>query len=95
MLWLVTSALLASSPTTDVAAPRPHLGIQLDVGFPGGASAAVAFYPLRWLRFELGGAHNLAATGVRGGLTLSPLSTAVRPTLSLHAGHFPRGDLRP
>ena len=93
MLWLVTSALLASSPTNDVGTPRPHLGIQLDVGFPAGAGVAVAFGPWQWLRFELGAAHNSAATGVRGGLTLNPLRSVVRPTLSLHAGHFPKGNL--
>jgi hypothetical protein len=111
MLSAIACALLAASPTVDGgdvpsplvepparAAPpasRPHLGLQLDVGFPEGAGAALAFGPWHWLRLELGAAHNGAATGIRGGLTLSLFRTVVRPTLSAHAGHFPKGDLRP
>lgn len=111
MLSAITSAFLAASPSvaaspvesTHVSPPsagtltasRPQLGIQLDVGVPDGAAAVVALAPWRWLRLELGAAHNGAVAGFRGGVTLAPFSAFVRPTISLHAAHFPKGDFRP
>lgn len=111
MLFTIASAWLAASPSvaappaesayvsppsaSPVAAARPQLGIQFDVGVPDGAAAMVALAPWRWLRLEVGAAHNGAVAGFRGGVTLAPFSAFVRPTLSLHAEHFPKGDLRP
>jgi hypothetical protein len=90
MLVAIAAAWLAATPS--LAAPQ--LGLQVDVGVPDGAGAALTLTPWQWLRLDLGAAHNGAVVGIRGGVTLAPFATFIRPTLSLHAERFPEGDLR-
>ena len=92
---LPVPSLVAADVRAAPSSPTSHLGLQVDVGLPHGAGAALSFGPWRWLRLEVGAAHNGAAAGVRGGLTVAPLRSFIRPTLSAQAGTFPKGDIRP
>lgn len=69
-----------------------RVGISVDAGLPEGIGAELTVRPFSWLSLQLGAASNGAAAGVRGGVVFAPLRTFLRPTLSVHAGHFVEGD---
>jgi hypothetical protein len=73
-----------SSGTTD----KLGLGVMLDVGAPDGIGLSVAVRPIRWLRINAGLATNTLSVGVRGGISLLPLSSIVSPSLNLDVGHY-------
>src|SRR5689334_21378297 len=50
----------------------PHLGLQGEVGAPGGATLALVGRPWHFLRANAGLAWNYFGFGVKGGLTLVP-----------------------
>lgn len=94
---LTSLTLLAAAPSvSDVGETRvsqhSRLSLAFDVGAPEGAGASISFAAFPFLRLQLGVAYNAIAPGMRGGVTLVPFATFVRPTLSLHAGHFEPGD---
>jgi len=73
--------------------PGKKFGLGLDIGAPQGAGLTVLFRPWWWLEFNAGLAYNVIGTGIRGGLTVSPVRFPVRPTLSFDLGHYFSGDL--
>lgn len=70
----------------------PHIGLQLDAGAPHGAGVSLVYRPWRAIRLSLGGAYNLASYGIRGGVSLVPISFAIAPTLNFEVGHFFPGN---
>ena len=77
-------------PATSRALPR--LGVMVDVGLPDGAGASLLYRPLPGLRLAVGGMTNAVSAGLRAGLTLEPLRTFVRPSLTLEGGHYFEGN---
>jgi hypothetical protein len=85
----------ASAPPEVEAAPSPSeasnklgLGVMLDVGAPDGVGVSAVIRPVRWLRLNAGLTTNTLSIGVRGGLSLVPLSTFVSPSINLDVGHY-------
>jgi hypothetical protein len=77
----------------DVAPPNPlKFGVMVDLGVPDGIGASGVVRPLPWVRAHLGLVTNTISLGVRGGVSLLPLSTFVSPSLNLDAGHYFGGD---
>jgi hypothetical protein len=66
----------------------PHLGLMAGIGVPDGATAALAWRPVRALRVEAGVAHNYISPGLRAGLTYIPFRSWATPTLGIGYGHF-------
>ncbi len=64
------------------------LGAMLDVSAPEGIGISAVVRPVRWLRINAGVATNTLSLGVRGGVTLVPLSSFISPSISLDAGHY-------
>src|SRR5688572_24112483 len=93
VLVLALAAAIASPAAT--AQAEGWLGVTVDAGVPDGASAAVVVRPVSRLRLHAGATHNAISTGMRGGITLSPLRTWFSPTLSLDVGAYPEGDANP
>jgi hypothetical protein len=85
---LTTPALVGS----EVRAESWQLGASADVGVPDGAAASLTLSPISLVRVQAGVSHNLVSPGVRAGITLVPLQTWVRPTVSLDLGHYWEGD---
>ncbi len=86
-----------AEPSLTARAERGHrrFGVTVDAGVPDGAQAALVFRPIRALRVHAGGGYNLVSKGVRGGLTLAPLSSWFSPTLSIDVGRYFEGDANP
>lgn len=73
--------------------PNPlKFGVMLDVGAPDGIGASGVVKPLSWLRLHAGATTNTISFGLRGGVSLLPLSTFVAPSLNAEAGHYFGGD---
>jgi hypothetical protein len=68
-------------------------GFQLDAGAPDGAGLMLLFRPFSWLRANGGYAYNYLGSGIRGGITWTPVHWAVTPTLNFDLGHYFSGDL--
>jgi hypothetical protein len=91
----------ATTPAGDVAAPTSSsmfyegnkFGLQVDGGIPSLASVAAVYRPWRFLRVNAGLGYDVAALGVKGGVTFIPFHWGVVPTIGLEAGHFFEGDL--
>lgn len=89
------------SAATSPEAARPwyaidegrHLGLQLDVGFPGGAAAEAVYRPWWWLRGNAGVDYNVLGFGLRAGVGVMPVRWTVTPSFNLDYGHFFGGDL--
>lgn len=73
-------------------APRVKWGVMLDVGVPDGIGASAVFKPLQWLRLNAGVTSNTISVGMRGGVSLLPLSTFLAPSFNLEAGRYLGGD---
>lgn len=95
--YLLQAALVvaALSGARTASADAPSLGVMVDAGVPDGANASLLWHPVGWLRLHAGGGHNMISPGVRGGVTLVPLSGSVSPTLVAEAGHYFPGDANP
>lgn len=68
-----------------------HFGMGIDAGVPNGAGITLVGRPWHFLRLHGGVAHNVASTGVQGGLSLIPFKFYVTPALTLEGGQFFRG----
>jgi hypothetical protein len=86
-----TPAMAASSAPPPTG-PLPRVGIALDAGLPGGAGVVLQARLLDALRVNAGPMWSGVGYGLKGGLLLSPLRTAVAPTLELEIG-YGRADL--
>ncbi|WP_224248374.1 autotransporter outer membrane beta-barrel domain-containing protein [Hyalangium gracile] len=64
------------------------LGAMLDVGAPDGIGVSAVARPVRWLRINAGLTTNTLSFGVRGGISLVPLSTFISPSINLDVGHY-------
>ena len=60
----------------------------LDVGAPDGVGVSLVLRPAPWLRINGGVTTNTLSLGVRGGISLVPLSTFVSPSINLDLGHY-------
>jgi hypothetical protein len=70
------------------SASKPWLGVMLDVGAPDGVGFSAVVRPIEWLRINAGLTTNTLSLGVRGGISLVPLSTFVSPSLNADFGHY-------
>ncbi|MFL5345370.1 MAG: autotransporter outer membrane beta-barrel domain-containing protein [Hyalangium sp.] len=64
------------------------LGAMLDVGAPDGIGVSAVVRPARWLRINGGVTTNTLSLGVRGGISLIPLTAIVSPSINLDVGHY-------
>jgi hypothetical protein len=64
------------------------IGAMLDVGAPDGVGISAVVRPIEWLRINAGLTTNTLSLGVRGGISLVPLSTIVSPSLNADFGHY-------
>lgn len=81
------------TPAPQVEAPADtgnsiKLGVMLDVGAPDGVGVSAVLRPAPWLRLNAGVTTNTLSLGVRGGISLVPLSTFVSPSINLDLGHY-------
>jgi hypothetical protein len=86
------SAPLSAMEAPSDAANKFGLGAQLDVGAPDGVGISAVLRPARWLRVNAGLTTNTLSLGVRGGITLVPLSSFISPSISLDVGHYFNAD---
>lgn len=63
-------------------------GMMLDVGAPDGVGVSAVVRPVRWLRINAGLTTNTLSLGVRGGISLVPLTAFVTPSINLDLGHY-------
>jgi hypothetical protein len=79
-------------PAPEVSAPgagdKLGLGVMLDVGAPDGVGFSAVVRPIQWLRINAGLTTNSLSLGVRGGISLVPLSSFVAPSINLDLGHY-------
>jgi hypothetical protein len=99
-LALGAGAVAQAQDATPTPAPEPQveapgdsgssikLGVMLDVGAPDGVGISAVLRPAPWLRINAGLTTNTLSLGVRGGISLVPLSTFVSPSLNLDLGHY-------
>lgn len=92
---MVSALIGAQALASSVEASPWELGVSADVGVPDGGTAALSISPLSVVRLHAGVSHNLVSPGIRAGITLVPLQTWIRPTLSLDLGHYWEGDANP
>lgn len=89
----ILPSLIAALVSSQAAVAEPgRLGVMLDAGVPDGVTGSLVFRPVRAVMIHGGVGHNLIGPGVRAGVSLQPLPWAVRPSLSLEAGHYFPGD---
>ena|SRR5688572_3385155 len=69
------------------------LGLMFDAGVPDGVQGALVFRPWSFVRAHVGGGYNLVSGSIRGGITLTPIDTVVRPILVAELGRYFDGDL--
>jgi hypothetical protein len=82
-----------TSQSVDTSQSTFHFGAALSAGAPSGLELAPFIRPVSWLQLEGALAHDGAAFGLGGGITVGALSSVFTPTLSLGGGHFFRGDM--
>jgi hypothetical protein len=85
------SRALAQDAAEAPAEPSPsklRIGAMLDVGAPDGVGISAVVRPVEWLRFNAGLTTNTLSFGVRGGVSLVPLSTFIAPSLNADFGHY-------
>jgi hypothetical protein len=69
------------------------IGLGIGAGFPDGGGLTFLFRPWWWLRLNGGLAYNYLGYGVRGGVSLQPVSFVVTPVLTLDMGRYLTGDI--
>jgi hypothetical protein len=82
---LAQDAVEASS---EASPSKLRLGAMLDVGAPDGVGISAVVRPIEWLRINAGLTTNTLSFGVRGGISLVPLSTFISPSLNADIGHY-------
>lgn len=82
--WVLGTVLVSASPATAL----PGVGVEADIGVPDGGTAALVVRPIDLLRVSAGVSHNGIGPGVRGSVTVVPLSTWFTPTLSVSYGRY-------
>lgn len=103
LAWVLALGVGAPALAQDAAPPPPpeasteaaadsgssiKLGAMLDVGAPDGVGVSLVLRPAPWLRINGGVTTNTLSLGVRGGISLVPLSTFVAPSINLDLGHY-------
>ena len=78
-----------------IATAAPPVGIMVDAGVPDGLSGSLVLQPSQRFRLHVGGAYNLVAPGVRGGVSFAVLPAFITTTLNVEAGRFFPGDANP
>lgn len=91
----VVVALVALLSSHAEAEKNRRFGVMVDAGVPDGATGSLVFRPWSWLRVHAGGGHNMVSPGVRGGITLAPLSGSATLTANLDGGRYFGGDANP
>ncbi len=89
------STQLVATAAPSSSSSSPNLGVMTGIGLPDGATASLAWRPIRALRVEAGAAHNVVSPGVRGGVTYIPFGSWATPTLGVGYGHFFERDANP
>jgi hypothetical protein len=75
-------------PQAEAPGDKFGLGVMLDVGAPDGVGVSAVVRPVRWLRLNAGLTTNTLSLGVRGGISLVPLTAFVTPSINLDLGHY-------
>jgi hypothetical protein len=83
----------ASATSVEAEAPSDSshklgLGVMLDAGAPDGIGISAVVRPLQWLRINAGLTTNTLSLGLRGGISLVPLSSFISPSLNADFGHY-------
>jgi hypothetical protein len=78
----------AVAPQAEAPGDKLGLGVMLDVGAPDGVGVSAVVRPVRWLRINAGFTTNTLSLGVRGGISLIPLTAFVTPSINLDVGHY-------
>jgi len=76
------------APAEPPSPSKLRIGAMLDVGAPDGVGISAVVRPIEWLRFNAGLTTNTLSFGVRGGISLVPLSTFIAPSLNADFGHY-------
>lgn len=79
---------VSSEASGDTGPAFRRFGVLLDVGVPDGVAVSAVVRPLEWLRLNGGITSNTLSFGLRGGISLVPLSTLVSPSLNADFGHY-------
>jgi hypothetical protein len=82
------STLSPVEPPTEALGDKLGLGVMLDVGAPDGVGISAVVRPVRWLRINAGLTTNTLSLGLRGGISLVPLTTFITPSINLDLGHY-------
>lgn len=75
-------------PPIEAPGDKLGLGLMLDVGAPDGVGISAVVRPVRWLRINAGVTTNTLSLGVRGGISLVPLTAFITPSINLDLGHY-------
>lgn len=78
----------SAEPQAEAPGDKLGLGVMLDVGAPDGVGISAVVRPVRWLRINAGLTTNTLSLGVRGGISLVPLTAFVTPSINLDLGHY-------
>lgn len=78
----------SAAPQAEAPGDKFGLGVMLDVGAPDGVGVSAVLRPVRWLRINAGFTTNTLSLGVRGGISLIPLTAIVTPSINLDVGHY-------
>jgi hypothetical protein len=77
-----------SESSAEDTSGKVRIGAMLDVGAPDGVGVSAVVRPIEWLRINAGITTNTLSLGVRGGISLVPLSTFIAPSLNADFGHY-------
>lgn len=78
----------SADPQAEAPGDTFGLGVMLDVGAPDGVGVSAVVRPVRWLRLNAGFTTNTLSLGVRGGISLVPLTAFITPSINLDLGHY-------
>jgi hypothetical protein len=78
----------SADPQAEAPGDKFGLGVMLDVGAPDGVGVSAVVRPVRWLRINAGLTTNTLSLGVRGGISLVPLTAFITPSINLDLGHY-------
>ncbi len=84
----VAAALAAPAPTLAGSGDPPLLGVRVEAGVPGGATASVVLQPVPSLRLLAGPAWDYVGWGLQGGVAWLPLDWPVAPVIEADYGRF-------
>ncbi|MFN0062959.1 MAG: hypothetical protein ACKVPX_10635 [Myxococcaceae bacterium] len=91
------AAISDASTTSDAPTPapdrQPWFGVGFDVGVPDGIGVQGYFRPIKFVRLHVGPLYNIAAFGIRGGVSIIPFEFVLTPTLTAEFGHYFPGDI--